>query len=555
MATIAVFGTLDTKGDVLRFLAESVRALGHRVLLLDVGLRGQPQVEPSITRRELLERTGLEESALDAGRDQAAALMGRSAGVMLARMFLEGNLDAVLSVGGRCGAAIALAAMRALPLGVPTVLVTHLSPEWVETEAGLKDVLRVPSPVKIEGLNRIVRPVLARAAGMLCGVVTFGLRARVASDPPLIVASCFGPSDLGFERASRLLQEAGYEVVDFTKKGTGGKVMDSVVAGGAVAGILDLSLTDLADEVVGGVFGCGSRRMEAAARRAVPTLVAPGGVDTVHFDMDAVPPEFWGRTLLESGEFILMRTSPEECRRIGLVLAEKLNRFVGPVTVCLPLRGLSALGSPGQPFHDPPADFAFFESLQKNLRDGVQVVKVHTTSEEAPFAECCVEALLQNIERQERERRLLRQIGFFRGASDLLLSEAGRLAEARRFAPGEHLYTQGAAVNAVCILSAGALELVEDGQRVGKLGKGAVWGEAQFLTGEVAPFGIRALEHCEVLWLRRSLTDQLRRRYPALGLAMDAAKASTTALSSGGAQPGAALQAGLQADLGGGGGL
>ena len=555
MATIAVFGTLDTKGDVLRFLAESVRALGHRVLLLDVGMLGPPQVEPSLTRRELLERTGLEESALATGRDQAAALMGRSAGILLARMFLEGNLDAVLSVGGRCGAAIALAAMRALPLGLPSVLVTHVSPEWVEAEAGLKDVLLVPSPVEIEGLNRLVRPILARAAGMLCGVVAFGLRTSLASDLPVVVASRFGPSELGFERASRLLQEAGYEVIEFTQKGAGGKVMDSVVAGGAVSGVLDLSLTDLADEVVGGVLGCGSRRMEAAAKRAVPSLVAPGGVDTVHFNMDAVPPEFWGRTLLESGEFILMRTSPEECRRIGLVLAEKLNRFVGPVTVCLPLRGLSALGSPGQPFHDPPADFAFFEALQKNLRDGVQVLKVHTTSEEAPFAELCVQALLQNIGRREREQRLLRQIGFFRGASDLLLSEAARLAEARTFAPGEHLYKQGAAVDAVCILSAGALELVEDGQRVGKLGKGAVWGEAQFLTGEAAPFGIRTLEHCEVLWLRRSLVDQLRRRYPALERPMDVARESALSLSPGAGQPGASQQAGLQAGRGRGSGL
>jgi uncharacterized protein (UPF0261 family) len=487
-----------------------------------------------MTRGELLARTGLEEDALNAGRDQAEALVARSAGIMLARMFLEGSLDGVLSVGGRCGARIALAAMRALPLGVPCVLVTHLAPEWVDGESGFKDVLLVRSPIKVERVNRIVRPILARAAGMLCGVVEFGLRTSVAGDRPLVVASRFGPSDLGFERASRLVQEAGYEVVEFTEKGAGGRVMDSVVGSGAVSGVLDLSLTDLADEVVGGVFGCGSRRMEAAAKRAVPTLVAPGGVDTVHFHMNAVPPEFWGRNLLESGGFIVMRTSPEECRRIGTVMAEKLNRFVGPVTVCLPLRGVSALGSPGQPFHDPTADFAFFDSLQGNLREGVQVLKVQTTSEEAPFAELCAQTLLQNIGRREREQRLLRQVGFFRGATDLLLSEAVRLAEARVFAPGESLYRQGAAVDAVCILSAGALELIEGGQRVGKLGEGAVWGEAQFLTGVLAPFGLRAIERSQVLRLRRSVVDQLRRRYPALEGAIGAAREKAAAPVPGG---------------------
>jgi uncharacterized protein (UPF0261 family) len=530
MATIAVFGTLDTKGDVHRFLAERVRSLGHRALLLDVGLLGQPQVEPAMTRRELLERTSLDEAALDTGREEAAVLMGRSAGIMLARLFLEGGVDAVISVGGRCGAAIALAAMRALPLGVPSALVTHLAAEWVDVEAGLKDVLLVRSPIEIEGLNRIVRPILARAAGMLCGAVEFGVRAGLAGDPPLVVCSRFGPSDLGFERASRLLQEAGYEVVDFTEKGHGGKLMDSVIAGGAVAGVLDLSLTDLADEVVGGVLGCGSRRMEAAAKRAVPTLVAPGGVDTVHFEMNAVPQEFWGRTMLESDGMVLMRTSPEECRRIGSALAEKLNRFVGPVTVCLPLRGLSALGSPGQPFHDPAADFAFFDALQNNLRDGVRVLKVHTTSEEAPFAELSVQTLLENIGRRESEQRLLRQIIFFREASDLLLSEAIRLAEMRAFAAGEFLFKQGAAVDAVWIVSSGALELLEGGRRVGKLGMGAVWGEAQFLKREVAPFGLRAMESCEMLQLRRSTLDQLRRRHPALEVAMTAASAGMGAV-------------------------
>jgi uncharacterized protein (UPF0261 family) len=551
MATIAVLGTLDTKGDVHRFLAECVRARGHRALLVDVGLCGNPQVEPNLTRQELLERTGLEESALNAGREQAAALMGRSAGIMLARMYLEGTLDAVFSVGGRCGATIALAAMRALPVGIPCALVSHLAPEWVGGEAGLKDVLHVRSPIEVDGLNRIVRPILTRAAGMLCGAVEFGLGVGVSSDPLVVVASRFGPSDLGFERSSRLVSEAGYEVVDFTEKGVGGRLMDSVVAGGRVLGVLDLSVTDLADEVVGGVFGCGSRRMEAAAKRAVPTVVAPGGVDTVHFHMEAVPPEFWGRTLLEREGFVLMRTSPEECRQIGILLAEKLNRFVGPVTVCLPLRGMSALGSPGEVFHDPVADFAFFEALQKNLRDGVKVLKLHTTSEEAPFAELCAQALLENISRRERELRLLRQIGFLRGASDLLLSEAARLAELRVLAPGDDVSRPGGAVDAVCILSSGALELFEGGLRVGKLGEGAVWGEAQFLTGGLAPFGVRAVERCTVLRLRRSVVDQLRRRYPALEAMIAEARANLTGVAPLVAQAGALWHGGVGQGTGG----
>lgn len=543
MATIAVFGTLDTKGDVHRFVAERIRARGHRVLLLDVGTLGYPTVLPDISRGQLLERTGLEESALDTGREQAAAIMGRSAGLVLARMFLEGGLDAAISVGGLCGSKIALAAMRVLPVGVPTVLVTHLDRQWVFGEAGFKDVLHVGCPTEVGRLNRIVRPILARAAGMVCGAVEFGVRSCVSSDPPVVVASRFGLSDLGYERAARVIEDAGFEVVPFTEKGTGGRLMDSVVAGGGVCGVLDLSMTDLADEVVGGVRGCGSRRMEAAAKRAVPTLVSPGGVDTVHFHMDDVPSEFWGRNLVEQGRFVLMRTNAEECRRIAMVVAEKLNRFVGPVTVCLPLRGLSAMGSPGEPFHDPGADFAFFEALENNLRDGVLVRKVYTTSEDAPFAEMCAQALLENIRRRERDHRLLREVGFLRGASDLLLSEAVRMLEVRSYQTGDFVCNRGAPVDAVCIVNQGALEVTLEGRRLRKLGEGAVFGEAEFLTWDFSAFGVRAIEFCEVLRLRRSVVDQLRRRYPALRDLL--AQAEAAARSAAGSAAGPLLPGGV----------
>jgi hypothetical protein len=345
----------------------------------------------------------------------------------------------------------------------------------------------------------------------------------------VVVASRFGPSDLGYERAARVIEDAGYEVVSFTEKGAGGNMLDSVVAGGGVCGVLDLSMTDLADEVVGGVQGCGSRRMEAAAKRAVPTLVSPGGVDTVHFHMDDVPSQFWGRNLVESGQFVLMRTNAEECRRIAMVMAEKLNRFVGPVTVCLPLRGLSAMGSPGEPFHDPGADFAFFEALQKNVRDGVLVRKLNTTSEDAPFAEMCAQALLENIRRRARDQRLLRKVGFLRGASDLLLSEAVRMLEVRSYQPGEFVWGRGAPVDAVCIVNQGALEVTLEGRRLRKLGEEAVFGEAEFLTWDFSASGVRAVEFCEVLRLRRSVVDHLRRRYPALGDLVERAEAEARA--------------------------
>jgi uncharacterized protein (UPF0261 family) len=531
MATIAVLGTLDTNGDVHRYLSECIRARGHRVVMVDVGMLGNPQCQPDITRQDLLERTGFEESCLDTGREHAALVMGRSAGILLNRMFLEGSVDAVISAGGVCGAGIALSAMRSLPVGIPTVLVSHLAPEWVEEKAGLKDVLLVGSPVEVDNLNRIVRPILSRAAGMLCGAVEFGLSFAVSSDPPLVVASRFGPSDLGYERASRFIEEAGYEVVAFSEKGVGGSLMDSAVGGGEVSGVLDLSLTDLADEVVGGALGCGSRRMEATAKRAVPAVVAPGGVDTVFFNLDAVPREFSGRQLLERGSHVWMRTSPAECRKMGVVLAEKLNRFVGPVTVCLPLRGMSALGSPGEVFHDPAADLAFFETLQAHLRDGVQVRKVQTTSEEAPFAELCARALLENIGRRERELRMLRQIGFLRGASELILSEASRFLELRTYGEGEWVCRPGAAVDVVCIVSQGFLEVVDQGARLQKLGEGAVFGEDQFLTAGVWPYGIRALDACQLLRLKRSVVNQLLRRHPVLGLISAAPKSSSRSLN------------------------
>jgi CRP-like cAMP-binding protein len=212
-----------------------------------------------------------------------------------------------------------------------------------------------------------------------------------------------------------------------------------------------------------------------------------------------------------------------------MVMAEKLNRFLGPVTVCLPLRGLSAMGSPGELFHDPAADFAFFEALQNNLRDGVLVRKVNTTSEDAPFAELCAQGLLENIGRRNREQRLLREVGFSQGAPDLLLSEAVRMLELRSLQPGESVWQQGAPVDAVCIVNRGALEVIAEGRRLRKLGEGAVFGEAEFLNWDFSAFDLRAVEPCEVFRLRRSVVDQLRRRHPILRDLIEAAKISVRA--------------------------
>jgi uncharacterized protein (UPF0261 family) len=397
MATIAVLGTLDSKGLEHAFVAEVIRGLGHEALLIDVGCLEPPQVEPGVTRMEIL--PGLPDMPVDRGLRVAA--MAEAAPVFVAGLAAAGRIQGIISLGGGGGTAIATAVMRALPLGFPKLMVSTLASGNTAPYVGVKDIVMMPSIVDVAGLNRISRKLFTQAAGAVCGMVGAGAGLPVAEEAkPLIVASMFGNTTACVTEAKRLLEEAGYEVLIFAATGQGGRTMESLIESGLVTGVLDITTTEWADELVGGVLNAGPHRLEAAAKAGVPAVIAPGCLDMVNFGApETVPGKFKERLFYHHNpQVTLMRTTPAENAELGRILAEKINGYTAPVTVLLPLGGISVVSAPGGPFHDAAADAALFGALKSGLRSGIPVQEFSGNVNDAGFAAACVAALLANIE-------------------------------------------------------------------------------------------------------------------------------------------------------------
>jgi uncharacterized protein (UPF0261 family) len=406
MARIAVLGTVDTKGEEHGFVADQIRQRGHEVLIIDVGILGEPKIAPDISRNEIAKAAGADLKRLIAKRDRGEAVKAMSEGapIVLAQLAREKKIDGVISLGGGGGTAIATAAMRALPLGFPKLMVSTLASGNTAPYVGVKDIVMFPAIVDVAGLNRISRMILTQAAGAICGMVEPKLQAAAPdqdkqNNKPIIVASMFGNTTECVERAKSLVEDKGYEVLVFHATGIGGRTMESLIESGLVAGVLDVTTTEWADELVGGILSAGPTRLDAAAKCGVPTVIAPGCLDMVNFgEPTTVPKKFSGRRFYQHNpQVTLMRTTPEECTQLGRILAEKINNYAAPVTVMLPLKGISVISAPGQPFYWAEADKALFDSLRKHLLPRVQVMELEANINDAVFADAAAKALLANI--------------------------------------------------------------------------------------------------------------------------------------------------------------
>ena len=390
---------MDTKGEEHAFVANLIKQRGHQVLVIDTGTLDAPKLKPDITRFEVAAAAGADLNALVAKKDrgEAVAAMSRGAPVVLARLFADQRIDGVISLGGGGGTAISTAAMRALPIGFPKVMVSTLASGNTAPYVGVKDIVMFPSVVDVAGINRISRQILTRAAGAICGMVESV--PSPGEDKPIIVASMFGNTTDCVQAAKKILEAAGYEVLVFHATGTGGRAMESLIESGMVAGVLDITTTEWADELVGGILGAGPTRCEAAARHGVPAIVTPGCLDMVNFGApETVPSKFADRTFYQHNpQVTLMRTSPEECAELGRILAEKINLSIAPVTVLLPLKAISVISAPGQKFHDPIADRILFTALKAFLRKDIEVVELDCAINAPEFARACAEKLLANL--------------------------------------------------------------------------------------------------------------------------------------------------------------
>jgi uncharacterized protein (UPF0261 family) len=398
---VVLVGTLDTKGHELEYMRDRVREAGAEVVLVDVGVLGEPQVTADVSREEVAEAAGADHGALvaEADRGHAVEVMGRGAGAVLGRLFEEGRLQGAAAVGGSGNSSIAAAAIRDLPVGVPKLIVSTLASGDTRPYVGAKDVTMMYSVVDIAGINQISARILANAAGAIAGMAKASAPAAREARP-LVGATMFGVTTPAVTRARERLEELGYEVLVFHATGTGGQSMEALVDGGFLAGVLDLTTTELADELVGGVLSAGPDRLEAAGAAAVPQVVSLGALDMVNFGpKDTVPERFAERNLyVHNPTVTLMRTTAEENAELGRRIAEKLNRAGSPTVLFVPLGGVSAIDVDGQPFHDPQADAALFDALREHLdRDRVEVREIDAQVNDPAFATAMADRLHELI--------------------------------------------------------------------------------------------------------------------------------------------------------------
>lgn len=403
--TIAIVGALDTKGVEFEFLKKEIEKQGFRTFVINVGVLGQPAFEPDVSNEEVAEAGGTSLKALidKHDRGEAVAVMTGGAAVVARKYFEKGAFHGIISMGGGAGTIIGTSAMRALPVGIPKLMVTTLASGDTSPYVGTADIVMMPSVVDIAGLNRISRIIFSHAAGAICGMVS-STPPPEEGEKPLVAATMFGNTTRVVNYAREIMEEHGYEVLVFHATGIGGKTMEMLVKDGFITGVLDITTTEWADEVCGGVLSAGPTRLDAAAQAGVPQVVVPGCLDMCNFwAPETVPEKYKDRLFYPwNPNVTLMRTTPEENARMGEIFAEKLNAAKGPVKVFIPRKGWSELDAPDQPFWWPEADQAFIDSLKKGLRPDIPVIELDYNINDPEFATAVAQALLDMLsEKQE----------------------------------------------------------------------------------------------------------------------------------------------------------
>jgi uncharacterized protein (UPF0261 family) len=403
VAAVYLFATLDTKGQEAAYVRDLLVSWDIPVVLVDVGSLSAPTVSPDVPRERIFELAGTTAEAVLRASDRGLAVTKAAEGA--ARLGKErygrGELAGVLALGGSAGTTIGTSAMKVLPLGVPKVMLSTLASGMVRQFVGDKDIFMLNAVVDIAGINRVSRPILSEAARAMAGLVTRPGPRIDAGDRPLVAATMFGVTTPCVERARQTLEAAGYEVLVFHATGNGGQAMESLIDEGLIAGVLDITTTELADEYVGGFLSAGPQRLTAAGRAGIPQVVSTGALDMVNFYApESVPPRFAGRTFYKhNANVTLMRTTADETAAIGHDIATKLSAAKGPVSVLLPARGVSAIDRAGQPFDDPFARRVLHDSIRDGLTRG-EVVELDMHINDPAFADAAASTLLELLRKK-----------------------------------------------------------------------------------------------------------------------------------------------------------
>jgi uncharacterized protein (UPF0261 family) len=393
--TVLLIGTLDTKGDEYAFLRDRLTDAGVDVLLADVGTLEPPRTSADISREEVAAGTGADPAALAEAGDRGAAVtaMANAAAVLARRLHEEGRIDGVLAAGGSGNTAIATRAMQALPVGVPKLMVSTMAAGDTRDYVGSRDVAMMASVADVAGVNSVSARVLANAAAAMAGMVS-APPVQLAAERPLVGATMFGVTTPCLTTAREELERLGYEPVIFHATGVGGQAMEGLMESGFLRGVLDVTTTELCDELVGGVLSAGPDRLEMAGSLGLPQVVSVGALDMVNFGArDTVPSQFEDRNLyVHNPSITLMRTTKEENAELGRRIAAKLSKATGPTALFIPLGGVSMIDAEGQPFHDPEADAALFDELRK-VGDNVELIEMDEHVNDPAFAKAMVAKL------------------------------------------------------------------------------------------------------------------------------------------------------------------
>jgi uncharacterized protein (UPF0261 family) len=403
MAAVALVGTLDTKGPDFAFLAGRLRGAGADVIVVDAGTGEPDGLTPDIDGDAVAAAAGTTRAELRNARDRGRAVteMGRGAAAVITDLVARGAVSGVLSAGGSGGSSIAAQVMAALPVGLPKLLVSTMASGDVSPYVGAKDVAIMYSVVDVAGVNRISRLVLGNAAAAMAGMVAAREQADDDDDGrPLVAASMFGVTTPAVEAARARLTELGYEVLVFHATGAGGRALEALAEARLVSGVLDLTTTELADDLVGGVLSAGPDRLTAAGAAGLPQVIAPGALDMVNFGPPSmIPDKFADRLFFEHNPTVtLMRTTPEEMAELGTRIGRKAAAATGPTEVFWPDRGVSALDADGQPFRDEAADEASREALERELTAaGRTLHRIDVNINDPSFAVAMADRLHQMI--------------------------------------------------------------------------------------------------------------------------------------------------------------
>lgn len=398
MKTIAIAGTFDSKGEEFMYVRSVIENLGFQTFTIHCGVF-EPMFTPDVSNAEVAQAAGADIRGIAARKDRSAGTEALSRGMerIVPKLYAEGKFDGILSFGGTGGTSIVTAGMRGLPIGVPKLMVSTVASGNTEPYVGTSDIVMFPSIVDVSGLNSFSTKIFTNAAHAIAGMVQF------ESAPPqdkkqLVAATMFGVTTPCVNYAREYLEQQGYEVLVFHATGTGGKTMENLIDGGFIDGVLDLTTTEWCDELVGGVLAAGPNRLEAAGRGKVPQVVSVGALDMVNFGpFDTVPAAFKNRNLYKHNPSVtLMRTTVEENRKLGEIIAEKLNRTQGPTALMLPLNGVSMLDVEGQPFHGTEEDEMLFNTLRQRIdRQAVELIELDTDINDKAFAVAAAKKLIE----------------------------------------------------------------------------------------------------------------------------------------------------------------